>query len=603
MNLKKYFSAERLNNLLYDTRSTVLTAARYLTALSTLAGFGLLIYLFGFEHTGAALQTSFLIVSILLRLLLLSFLVRWLYAFRRRRFLRERGIEATLMGLIVLRETDLFLLDSQLSSWIHTILEAQGLDISYQYFIVVLLFSLLILELSRLSSRLSSIRISPNRAFLLSFVILIAAGTLLLMLPAMTTRAGSMPLLDALFTAVSASCVTGLIVVDTATYFTFQGQLVILLLIQVGGLGILAFAAFFASYLSGGFGLRQKMMIPDYFDNETLAASRSLLREIVFITFFIEGGTFFLLYFTWGIPFDSLPQKLFFSAFHAVSAFCNAGFSLFSNGLYEEVVRTNYILHLVIAISLILGALGFSPIRDIFSPRRLRDRLEHPWKDWMLSTRIAFNVTVVLLVAGTLLFFLFEQHNTLSDKNLSEALISSFFQSATTRTAGFNTVDVSQLAAPTLVLMMILMFIGGASASTAGGIKTSTFYLILMSVIAVSRGRSRVHVGKRYIPTDTLFKALSIFFYAIAINAVGVLLLSLTEKNASMLALLFEQVSAFGTVGLSTGITGSLSSAGKIVIIISMFLGRVGILTFAVALGTRIESENYKLPTAHIMVG
>ena len=502
------------------------------------------------------------------------------------------------MVLIVLRLADLLLLGSQLFLWMQAVLE-----VSYRNFILLLLFASVLIELSRFSSRLTSLRISPNRAFLLSFVILIAGGTLMLMLPAMTTQAGSMPLLDALFTAVSASCVTGLIVVDTATYFSFRGQLVILLLIQVGGLGILAFAAFFASYLSGGFGLRQKMMIPDYFDNETLAASRSLLREIVFITFFIEGGTFFLLYFTWGIPFDSLGQKLFFSAFHAVSAFCNAGFSLFTNGLYEEVVRSNYILHLVIAISLILGAIGFSPIRDIFSPRRLRDRLEHPWKDWMLSTRIAFNVSVVLLVIGTTLIFLLEQHNTLSEKNLTEALISSFFQSATTRTAGFNTVDIGQLAAPTLVVMMILMFIGGASASTAGGIKTSTFYLILMSVIAVSQGRSRVLLGKRYIPTDTLFKALSIFFYAIAINALGVLLLSVTEKDASMLALLFEQVSAFGTVGLSTGITGSLSSAGKIVIIISMFLGRVGILTFAIALSTRIQNENYKLPTANIMVG
>jgi len=598
MKLKKYFSAERLNNLLYDTRSKVLKVARYLTATGTLAGFALLIYLFGFEHTEAELQTSFLLMDVLLVLLLLLFLLRWLYAFRRRKFLRERAIEASLMVLIVLRLADLLLLGSQLFLWMQAVLE-----VSYRNFILLLLFAAVLIELSRFSSRLTSLRISPNRAFLLSFVILIAGGTLMLMLPAMTTQAGSMPLLDALFTAVSASCVTGLIVVDTATYFSFRGQLVILLLIQVGGLGILAFAAFFASYLSGGFGLRQKMMIPDYFDNETLAASRSLLREIVFITFFIEGGTFFLLYFTWGIPFDSLGQKLFFSAFHAVSAFCNAGFSLFTNGLYEEVVRSNYILHLVIAISLILGAIGFSPIRDIFSPRRLRDRLEHPWKDWMLSTRIAFNVSVVLLVIGTTLIFLLEQHNTLSEKNLTEALISSFFQSATTRTAGFNTVDIGQLAAPTLVVMMILMFIGGASASTAGGIKTSTFYLILMSVIAVSQGRSRVLLGKRYIPTDTLFKALSIFFYAIAINALGVLLLSVTEKDASMLALLFEQVSAFGTVGLSTGITGSLSSAGKIVIIISMFLGRVGILTFAIALSTRIQNENYKLPTANIMVG
>jgi len=603
MIIKTDLLAEHLNRILYQSRSLALKISRLVSGIAALVGMAILLYLFGFIPSPEQAAISYLLIDVLLLVFLFSFLLRWLYAFRRTDFIKQHRLEGILMLLILFREVDRFLLSGQLLEEVYGLFVRQELDDFYKVFVSLLFLSLLLLEFSRLSGRLDKLQVSPSRTFLFSFVLLIAVGTLILMLPAMTTQEGSMHWLDALFTSVSASCVTGLIVVDTAEFFTFRGQLVILALIQTGGLGMLAFATFFASFMNSGIGFRQKMMIPDYLDNETLASSRDLLRQIVFITFFIEFGTFILLFATWGVTFDSLQQKVFFSVFHAVSAFCNAGFSLFTDGLYEEVVRNNYILHMVIAVSLILGSLGFAPIKDIFSPRNLRDRLEHPWKNWMLSTRIAFNMTVILLVAGTLLFFWLEQDNTLADKNLSESLISSFFQSATTRTAGFNTVDFSQVATPTLIIMMILMFIGGSSGSTAGGIKTSTFFLLLISVVAISKGRSRVQTSDRYIPNEVIFKALSVFFYGIAINAIIVFLLSVTEKEIDIINLLFEQVSAFGTVGLSTGITASLSSAGKGLIIISMFLGRVGTLTFAVALSTRIASQNYKLPTANLMVG
>ena len=463
--------------------------------------------------------------------------------------------------------------------------------------------TLLLTIVRKIGSRFANLRIRPLRAFVLSFVILITVGTLLLMLPAMTMPTGGMPPLDALFTAVSASCVTGLFVVNTATYFTLCGQWVILFLIQTGGLLILFFTAFFASSLGTGSGVQRQQGAPIYFDKETFAAIRSLLGKVVFITFFIESGTFVLLYFTWGIPFDSLSQKLFFSAFHAVSAFCNAGFSLFSDGLYEEVVRTNYILHMVIAIAVVLGAFGVSAIQDIFSPQRLRDRLEHPQKNWTLSTRVAFNVSVILLVVGTGLFFLWEQHRTLGDKNLSEAMISSFFQSAATRTAGFSTVDIGQLAVPSLVLMMILMFIGGASTSTAGGIKVSTLYIILVSAFTSGRRRLSPHNRERSVSANLVSRALYLLFAALAANVLGVLVLSFTEEGTSMTALLFEQVSAFSTTGLSTGITARLSSAGKLVIITSMLLGRVGILSFIAALSIVVKPKSYQLPATKLMVG
>lgn len=453
-------------------------------------------------------------------------------------------------------------------------------------------------------SYFSKVRLRPSIAFVLSFLLLISLGTVLLMLPPLTTREGSLSFIDALFMAASASCVTGLSVIDVSQDLTLAGQVVILLLFQIGGLGILLFASFFAALLNTELRHRHTQMIPDYLDGETLSSARLLLIRIVLLTVFIEAGTFLVIMYAWGdYSFAGWGERAFYSLFHAVSAFCNAGFSLFSQGFYEPVVREMYVLHALTSVAIVLGSLGFATLNNIFSPRQLRQRLEKPWIDWKLSTKIAVNTTILLLVVGTLGFYWLEQHNTLTGMNLTESLITSFFQSATARTAGFNTVDIGQITIPALVLMMFLMFIGGSSGSTAGGIKTSTFFLLVASVIATSQGNSEIEVGRRRIPRGIIFKALSIFFYGITINLLGVFILSISEPQLSLTDLTFEQISAFGTVGLSRGITASLSSVGKLVIIATMFLGRVGTLTFAIALSTQVGSQHYKLPKEELMVG
>lgn len=603
--LNKDVLSERINRFLYDSRPIVLKITRVIVSVAILGGFIVLTYAYGFDPRGQTLILLLQISDAIFTLLVLSYLIRWLYAFRRTEFLRSTRFEAVFIALIFINGImNLFFNNFVLMTFFRW-LGAENYYLFYEQFITIILFIILILELARIGASLGHIKINPSIAFVLSFVVIIVIGTILLMLPAMTTAPGGMPWLDALFTSVSATCVTGLIVVDTATYFTFRGQFVILLLIQTGGLGIVTFATFFASFLRSGVGFRHRDLIPDYLDTETVSSARTLLRQIVFLTFFIELLAFLLIFFTWsGIEFDSMGEKIFYSAFHAISAFCNAGFSIFTGGLYEPGIDRAYLLHIAIAVTLILGSLGFSTVQDIFSPQRLRDRLAHPWKEWRLSTKISVNVAAFLLVVGTIGFYFLEKgRSTLAELNLSEALIASFFQSATTRTAGFNTVDFTSLAPPTLILMMFLMFIGGNSGSTAGGIKTSTFYIIVASVITTSQGRSKLFIGNRYIPTEVIYKSLSIFFYAVATILIGVFCLSITEPETDILDLTFEQVSAFATVGLSTGVTGTLSAAGKVVIIITMFLGRVGILTFAVALSRRKANEDFKLPSANIMVG
>lgn len=264
--------------------------------------------------------------------------------------------------------------------------------------------------------------------------------------------------------------------------------------------------------MKSGVGIKQQLFLQDYLISESLFSAKGLLRKIIFITISLELITFVLIYFTWGdeMVFNSQAQKLFFTAFHAVSAFCNAGFSLFTNGLADHGVATSYILHIVVAISMIFGTIGFSTIQDIFNVQRLRDRYQNPWKDWNLSTKVAVYTTAFLIVFGMLVFYLLERDYILSEKNFIEATITSFFQSVT-RTAGFNTVDIGALRTPTLILLAFLMFIGASSGSVGGGIKTSTFYLILVSVFSTIRGRLKIEIDKKFIPKELLFKALSIF--------------------------------------------------------------------------------------------
>ena len=596
---------ENLNNAIYSSKNAVLNTISSLKAFIWLTASVLLMYVFGFETEQDDLKQVFLGLDIVLVIYFVTYLVRFIYSFRRREFLKAHKLETVLIAIIFANLLSNNFFNNFLVQLFAEQFDFKNYEDAYLTLITFFFLVLISYETIKASTILSKLKAKPARTFIYSFILLILFGTGLLMLPAMTIQEGSMSFFDALFTAVSASCVTGLIVVDTATYFTMKGQFVIMILFQLGGLGIISFTSFFATFLRSGVGIKQQLMLRDFLVSESLFSAKGLLRQIIVITVIIESVSFLLIFFTWGpeVQFDTLGQKIFFSAFHAVSAFCNAGFSLFTNGLAEVGVASSYILHIIIALTLIMGGLGFSAIQDLFSIKNLRDRLANPWKDWALSTKIAVYTSIVLLFFGTVLFYLLEQDNVLKDQNFMESMIASFFQSATARTAGFNTVDFGALKTPTLLLMVVLMFIGASSGSVGGGIKTSTFYLLITSVFATLRGRLKIEIGRKFIPKELLFKALSIFFFAASLNLIAVFLLTITDSNIPLMDLIFEEVSAFGTVGLSTGITADLSAAGRTIIILSMFIGRVGTLTFALALSSRKSTKGYKYPKAHLMVG
>ena len=597
---------QSLNNLLYSSKQRAEFIFRLISAISSVAAILLLIYSYGFEPPARTLITLFRALDLVFVLFVLTFVGRVLYSFRRRQYLRQNWPEALLIGLVVLNGASKWLFGNYLLANLYTVLGYSNYLVFYQGTVSLVLLALLLLEVGKASLTLGRLQLKPATLFTLSFILLILLGAGLLMLPAATVQQGTMPFLDALFTSVSASCVTGLIVVDTGSYFTLKGQAIIMVLMQLGGLGILSFASFFGTLLrQGAGGLKQQLLVQDFLSTENLYTAKTLLRQVVVITLIIELGTFVFVFASWPaeVPFNSVGQKIFYSLFHAVSAFCNAGFSLFQNGLFESYLRGAYILHMVVVSAVIMGGLGFETIRDLFSPRQLRERMKNPWREWRISTKIAVFTSLALLAFGTICIYLLEYNHALKDQNFVEGLITAFFQSGVARTAGFNTVDIGQLQRPTLIVLLFLMFIGANSGSVGGGIKTSTFYLIVVSVVSTIRGQLKIEIGRRFVPKELVFKALSIFFFAASVNLLGIFILTVVEPEIPLIKLVFEQVSAFGTVGLSTGITDQLSMAGQITIICTMFLGRIGILTFAIALSTPAKASSYRYPKAHIMVG
>lgn len=596
---------ELLLSFLYDTKTKGLFINKIVSVICAIASLTLIIYQLGFAH-----EASFLIflrrsIDLLFGTFALTYFVRVAYSLKPIEFMKGTWIEFLIMCSIIITGINRLFFDIQIMVEIFNFLGFTRYGKLYHVIISSFLFYLILLEFVKLSDILNSIALKPATTFILSFLFLIGIGTGLLMLPELSTQEGSANFMSAFFTSVSASCVTGLSIVDISSYFTTKGQLVIMFLMQLGGIGIVSFTTFFATFMKKGVGIRHQLIIQDFLSTESLYNTKGLLRQVVIITLFIELVATGVIFFSWGndIHFDSFLRKLYYSAFHAVSAFCNGGFSLFTNSLYEAPIRLSYLLHVTIGITILFGSMGFSAIQDIFSIKKLRLRLEKPWLDWKMSTKISVYSTIGLVCLGMILFILTEYYNTLHNKSSFEILIISFFQSVTTRTAGFNSIDFSQISNATMIFMIVLMFIGASSGSTGGGIKTSTFLLISLSSITTIKGEKKLNFWNRSISTELISKAFSIFLFAASYNLVMIFILSITDYEKNIMSLIFEQISAFSTTGLSTGITSDMSITGQGILILSMFIGRIGTLTLLLALSNKKRAEKYSYPNAHLFIG
>ncbi len=462
-------------------------------------------------------------------------------------------------------------------------------------------------EISGFARVISLIHIPTALLFSLSFLIIIFIGSGLLMLP----KAHNIPItfLDSLFTSVSAVCVTGLVVVDTASAFTPLGKIIILSLIQIGGLGIMTFTGFFSFVFSSGSSFRDRLMLKEIFSAESLENLFKLLTKIILWTFITEITGAIIIFYSLDIDSDN---KIFFAIFHSISAFCNAGFSTLSEGLFSTGLKHNYNIQITIALLIIFGGIGFPVLLNIYSffkqiiivliRKTIGKRIPVIHTQMNISGRIAILMTFFLIVAGTGLYFLFESGNSISGLTYGDKLIVSFFGSVSARTAGFNIADISLWGYPTAFLMIILMWIGASPGSTGGGIKTTTFAIALRSTYNSIKGGQQLKIGNREIGSSTIARVLAIIFLSLMIIAIGFFCLLLMEPSKNPVYLLFESVSAFSTVGLSLANTSSFSEGGKIVLILLMFIGRVGPLTLLIGLLLSNRMKYLRYPEINIEI-
>ena len=444
--------------------------------------------------------------------------------------------------------------------------------------------------------RLGFIRkLSLSRKLILGFMLAILCGTFLLMLPCSSTGGKSLRFLTSLFTITSAVCVTGLSVIDVGKELSFCGQIILLIFIQLGGLGIMTFSSFILLLVGKKITYEERELLKEERNLENNGGILGFLKKIILTVVTIEviGAIFLFLKFKEDMP---LSKAIYYGIFHSISAFCNAGFSLFSNNL--ESYNNSFIVIMTIAYLIIIGGIGFTVIDSII--RAVRKKI----KRFDLTSKVAILISFILVITGTMLFFVLEYNNpgTIGNMSFSQKLLSSFFQSVTTRTAGFNSVPFDHLRRGTIFLFCILMFIGASPGSTGGGIKTTTVGVIIFYVISVVKKKQNVVIFNRRIGWELLNRAIVIL--VLALCYVGIItFIILSIENFTLEETMFEVTSAFGTTGLSLGITKDLGTFSRILIICTMFLGRLGPMTFALAFGGTNKIEKIQFPKENILVG
>ena len=445
----------------------------------------------------------------------------------------------------------------------------------------------------KIFKRLGHPRINPPQALALGFAGLIFFGGVLLNLPMASQNNESIGFVNALFTSASSVCVTGLVVVNTAYHWTLFGKTVILILIQMGGLGFMTMATIVALIVGKKITLKERLVIKEQLNQETMSGLVRLTKYVILSTFVIEGIGALLLS-TRFIPLYGLGKGIWFSIFHSISAFCNAGFDILGESMVPFV--GDYVVNLTICGLIIVGGLGFSVFIDISKNKKI--------KRFHLHTKFVIAITIILIFGGTLILYILESKNPLTLGNLGfgEKILAAFFQSVVPRTAGFNSVNISALYDTTLFLIIILMFIGGSPGSTAGGIKTTTFGTLALTTLSVIKGEKDVVAFNKRISYEVINKSLAIIMVGLLLVVSVSFVLTITE-DANFLHLLFETTSAFATVGLTTGVTPNLTDFGKVMLILTMYAGRVGPLTMAFAFSRKHKHANYKYSEGTIIVG
>ncbi|MCK4752175.1 MAG: hypothetical protein KAS75_01920 [Planctomycetes bacterium] len=583
---------------------TVLIVAKAITSAVVVASF---VILFGFDKPLVPRHILYTIQLVTLCIFIAGKLIRFLNAESKKEYLFANWFEIPLfIGLIIAVYGA--------GRWFYRFEPAVVRHFAVGIYLIVEV----VIKICIASVNLAASGKNPTRTLIISFLVLIVSGAGLLMLPRSSVEENT-SFIDAIFTATSATCVTGLIVRDTGEDFSFMGQIIILTLIQLGGLGIVVFGAVFALLLGQALSLRESVAMQDLLNARTLGRIGNMIAFIFGGTLLIEAIGAVSMFSMWDdVPgrVGSIHQQWFYSIFHSISAFCNAGFSLFSDSFVSY--DRSWGVYVIICPLIILGGLGFGVLFDLVNitldrtkrffkklfSKHHRFSMKAP-RRMQLQSKIVISVSVGLIILGMLGILLFERFAKVGGSVENTSVLGAFFQSVTARTAGFNTIDVKQLSGSSRIVLMLLMFIGGSPGSTAGGIKTVTLAVVVMTAVAALRKRREVEMFKRSIRVVVVGRAITVVLLFVVVLFTATLLLSITEcaNGFKMSDIMFEASSALGTVGLTTGITSSLTTAGKWIIIASMLIGRLGPLTLLAALTFNLKPARYNYPGEAIIVG
>lgn len=572
-----------------------------LTFLLSLIGLGVLLFDFGYSQESDIQQRINVYYFVVLFLGMLTTGIRYLL---KDKTLKFNVIIFDIFSSVIILSVLILHFSGLERSTTHTYLYDDT-------WVKIAIFLTFIREFSSWDFHLSRAFLHPAQFFVLSFIFIIFFGAFLLKLPNATTQGISFT--DALFISTSAVCVTGLSTVDVQFTFTHFGHYIMMFLFQIGGLGILTFTSFFSYFFKGESSFENTLVMQDMTGADKVGEVFHLLKNILLITFSIEliGG---ILIFSSLSPslIPGLYDRIFFSTFHSVSAFCNAGFSTLSGNLYEPGYQYNYFLHLNVVWLLVMGGLGFPIVSNtlyyikfrflkLISPITKQKVVFKPWV-MNISSRIIIITTLTLIIVGTVIIYFTEYNNTLTLHKGFGKWVTALFAATTPRTAGFNTVNMGHLTNLTLMVTILLMWIGASPASTGGGIKTSTFAIAILNILSLAKGKTRLELFRRQISENTIQRAFATIVLSLLVIGIGISFLEYFDGKKGLMPLAFEGFSAFSTVGLSTGITPTLTSGSKYVLILLMFIGRVSMLTILIGLIRKEKYKNYRYPTEDVLI-
>ncbi|MDZ4728139.1 MAG: potassium transporter TrkG [Leptospira sp.] len=572
------------------------TSGRFIYTASGIISFFILIFEYGFYYPESWVPYVRLSVVSLVNFFLFYELISFLFSSQKAIvYIKEHRLQFIILLLILIEKLFKDDILKMLSTYHLTGNDTTLIFLSTNQ--ILFIFANLA-HFYRVSRYYNAKNINPSFVFILSFAAIIGLGSLFLHFPKATY--GKVTSLDIIFTAVSATCVTGLSTITINEEFTLTGQLIILVMIQVGGLGLMTLTSFFSFILAGQSSVNDKLLLKDLLSEESIGKVKSILKQIGYQTLIIEFFGALLLYTSF--PKESTlleSEKIYYSIFHSISAFCNAGFSLMPAGLSDPLFARNQFFLSTIMLLIVFGGLGFPVIsqlrRWIFRPKDKSFRFS-------ITSRLVLSTSIILWLFGGISYYYLESQLTLKDLSIQEKVFHSLFYSVTTRTAGFNTLDLTQMGMPITFISFFLMWVGASPISTGGGIKTTTLAISVINIINQIRGKENLEIHHRLIAPSTIARASASIVLSLFV-IFGAILALITFEKAPFIDLCFEVVSAFGTVGLSRGLTPILSSNSKIVLCIVMFVGRVGILTLLIAITKRAKSYAYKYPIEYVVVG